>query len=276
MTSLELRIEKMEKQLRLYRILFSVIVVAAGFFLFTSFDNRDQVQNIIKAKEMQVVDESGRVMVSLKKDLKAGNIKIFNEKGSDIVHMLESDAGTGVVVTKTKNGNKACRLIDYSNGEGGLIEVYNKDGLLVSEIGSTTGGGGFLGVKNTSGKRIGEIGATDAQTGYMVLNNANGNYLVRATYTNSTYGGWLGVYNSSGKNIFRISNTTQGADFSLMDHNEKERMNLGITANNDGAISVYNRSNNRISTMGGDNSGNGALNILNSYGQNMNGVWPKQ
>lgn len=276
MSFLEQRLQKMEKQLRLYRYVFSAMLITCGFLIFTAFNNRNQVPALLQAKEFQVVDDAGKVLVSIKKDYNAGNIRINNDKGQNIIHLLKSDAGTGALVTKTANGQFACRLIDYESGTGGLIEVYNKNDKLVGELGSTTNGGGYLGLKNNDEKTIGEMGSTDKNTGYLLVNNSDGKYMFRVTYTNTTNGGWMGMYNSTGNNILKLSTSKLGADISLMDNYEKERMSIGITDNNDGVISIYNRNSTRISVMGGTTNGDGALNVMNNSGQNMNGLWPKQ
>lgn len=303
MSTLEQRMLKLERRLRMYQIVFAAIIIAGSFFVLTAFNKKTTAPSLIQAKEFQVVDDNGKVLISLKKNVDAGNIKIFDEKGSNIIEMKNSDGGTGVIATKNKKGNLACQLTSYKDDQGiddgsgrilvynidgkvvgemgsssnasGIFSVKNSDGIKISELGSTVGGGGWVGVYNNDGKEVGEMSMTDGKTGYIGLNNSNGSTLFKVTYTSGTNGAWMGLYNSNGKNIFRVATNDNGGRASLFDNNENEMVHLGITSANDGILSLFNHLNNRICVLGPDDNSNGVLNVMNSAGQNMNGLWPK-
>lgn len=303
MPTLEQRMLKLERRLRMYQIAVVAIIIAGCFFALTAFNGKTNAPDLIQAKEFQVVDNQGKVLISLKKDVDAGAIKLFDETGSNTIEMKSSDGGTGVIATKNKSGNVACQMSSYKDDAGkddgsGRLLLYNKDGKMVDEIGSTSNangvflvkntegikiselgstetGGGWLGVFNSEGKEVGEMSQTDAKTGYIGLNNVDGSTMFKVTYTSSTNGGWMGLYNNYGKNIFRVSSADNGGRASIFDNNENEMVHLGIASTNDGIVSVFNHLNNRICVLGPDDNSNGVLNVLNSAGQNMNGVWPK-
>lgn len=252
MSTLEKRLEKMEKQLRFYRWMFTFLFISAGFLVFTAFNSKQTVPALLKAKEFQVVDDYGRVLVSMKKDYDAGNIRINNTKGGNIINMLKSDAGTGTILTKTENGTFAVRLVGYDDGKGGKVEVYSQQGKVVTTLGSTDRSTGYIGVKNSNDKDMFEV-----------------------TYGDTYYGGWAGVFDYSGNNVARMNAGEKGGQLRVFNSDSKEMVVLGITSGGDGVVSVYNNLNNRICVLGPDASSNGLLNVLNKYGSNMNGVWPK-
>ena len=85
MSTIETRLLKLERKLRFYQLGITVILIGAGFFVVTAFNNRNAAPDLIQAKEFQVVDANGKVLISLKKDNSAGNIKMYTQTGSNIV-----------------------------------------------------------------------------------------------------------------------------------------------------------------------------------------------
>ena len=281
MSTIENRLAKLERKLRFYQLGVTVILIGAVFFIVTAFNNKNAAPDLIQAKEFQVVDANGKVLISLKKDYKAGNIKMYSETGSNIIDMRNSDGGTGIIITKNKSGNMACRLTSYKDDAGnddgsGKIEVYNKDGKLVSEVGSLNNGSGYFAVKNSLGTKVSEMSSTESSGGWIGVYNNNG-YEVGQMSTTTGNTGFLGLYNETGKDMFKVTYTTGLAEGSLSIYNSSgdEQINLSTTTNHDGVISVYNHLKNRVCVLGADNNSNGVLNVKNSAGEKMNGVWPK-
>ena len=206
MTTLEIKLTKLENKLRFFQFAFVLIILIAVFFIITGF-NRNPVTDLIQAKKIQVVDDDGNVLVSL----------------------WSSTLGDGTISTRSKNGKLATRMIS-STGGGGVLEIYNSDEKIVSTLETT-----------------------DKGTGYLSLKNSNGNDLFKVTYTSGNYGGWLGMYNYSGVNTFSATTAEDGGC----------RFNM------------YNKNNIRVCYLGTTDAGDGCLNVYNSAGQNLNGVWPK-
>jgi len=250
MSTIEQRLTKLERRLRLYQGVILVLLLSGIFLVITSFDSK--VADVISAKEFRVVDDNGKVYIAMKRDVDAGRIEVY-ANGSSIVQILKSDAGTGVVATRNKTGNLACRLGNFSTGDG-VVQAYNSNNIAVAELGSTDIGSGYIGVKNKAGT----------------------NYLFKVTYTNDNFGGWMGLYNNNNTNTIRLSTTDNGCG-SMEVYNSAAYSVVGISAdkNNDGALNIYNRSNNRICVLAGDDNGNGVLNVYDTYGGNLNGVWHK-
>ncbi len=230
MSTLENRLEKLERRLRFYQIGITAIILTGVLLVVTAFNKKNPVPDLVQAKEFQVVDDNGKVYASMKQHDGYCDFKIYNGQGSQIIRLTESTNGYGAVMTSDKYGTSAVNIMGVTGNEGGSINVFNK-----------------------SGKIIDEIGVTNTSTGYLGVYNSSGSDLFKVTYTAENNGGWLGLYNANNKEMITLSNTNV----------------------NDGVVSVYNHSNNRICVLGGDVSGNGVLNVLNSAGLNMNGVWPK-
>ncbi|HYM94780.1 MAG TPA: hypothetical protein VET23_11620, partial [Chitinophagaceae bacterium] len=118
MHTLEKRLEKLERRVRSYQLTFIGIIIAAGFLIITAFGNKNAAPDLIQAKEFQVVNDQGRVLVSLRSDGNAGNINLYDGTGADFINLLSSAAGTGIIVTKNKKGDIACRLTHYNDDAG--------------------------------------------------------------------------------------------------------------------------------------------------------------
>jgi hypothetical protein len=203
---IEKRLQRLERSNRLYRIFLFIVLGASAYFITTGFTESRVVEEVIKAKEFQVVDSYGKVLMSLRKDAEAGQLDMYNTSGTKLLSLTTSDGGAGTIIGRDMNGKKIYRMINVKGG-GGSVCVYNSNEVL-----------------------SGDLTITDRNTGYLELNNSDGNKMLRFTYGNGSTAGIMSVYNSLG---------------------------------------------NRIIVMGSDASENGVLNVLNRYGEGMNGVWPK-
>ncbi len=149
-------------------------------------------------------------------------------------------------------GNVLVSLMTSDMGNGTILTLTKK-GKTTTRLVSTLTGNGMLEVYNSDEEIVSKLGTTDRKTGYLSLKNSNGNDLFTVTYTSGNYGGWLGLYNNAGINTFQ---TSTGDDGSC-------RLNM------------YNGNNTRICYLGTTAAGDGCLNVYNSVGQNLNGVWAK-
>jgi hypothetical protein len=215
MLHIEKRLEKLERKIRLYQFAFVSIILLGGLITITAF-KKNTVPDLIQAKEFQVVDDDGKVFVSIKKGYGSGDIAVYNLIGTDIIHLLKSDAGTGVILTRNGNGNFACRLAGYTDG-GGKLEIYNSKDKIADEIGYNT-----------------------ADAGYVALSSENGNKMIEMTSSNSGNG----VYNSyddKGNNIIIMGGTSQhDGTINFFNRNRYKICALGGDDNANGALNIYN------------------------------------
>jgi hypothetical protein len=198
MLTLEKRLEKLEKKLRIYQFAFMAIILAGGFLVITAFNKKVPVPDLIQAKEFQVVDDQGKTFISLKKDYDAGSIKVYNTEGTALID-LYSTAGTGAILTKTQTGKFACYIGAYNTGAA-YIKIYNINEKAVDEIGSTSNDYGYVGVNNTNEDNILSITTTSYGDGIVSVYNRYKNRICVLGPDN--YGnGLLNILNSSGQNM---------------------------------------------------------------------------
>lgn len=199
MTTLEQRMEKLEKRLRFYQIAFIAILLAGGFFIVSGFNKKSQVPDLIQAKGFQVVDDQGRALVSLKNGGTAGEIAIYDQAGTKLLNFYRTSSGTGGIITKSQNNRFACYIGAYTNGSG-QIKVYNTQEKAVDEIGSTTSDNGYFGVMNNKETEILSITSTANSDGIVsVYNRFKNRIAVLGPDDNGN--GVLNVLNSSGQNM---------------------------------------------------------------------------
>ena len=103
MSTLEQRMEKMEKTIRNYRIAFVAVFLPAIVLIF-SFAHKDPVSDIVKAKTFQVVDDYGAVLATLTSKSNAGQLIISDSRGNKLINMLRSDGGTGAIAVFDDKG----------------------------------------------------------------------------------------------------------------------------------------------------------------------------
>lgn len=174
---IEQRLNKLESNVRLYKQIIFGLVGVVAFVVFMSFNQKSVLEDVVKAKEFQVVDEYGRVYMSLKKDAGAGQMDLFNSSGTKVLSLTTSDGGAGTVIGRDANGKKIYRLINVK------------------------GGGGSVGVYNSNETMVDELTITDRNTGYLEVNNADGNKMLVCTYGSGSSSGIFSVYNSQNNRI---------------------------------------------------------------------------
>ena len=199
MSTLEQRMEKLEKKLRIYQLAFISILLAGGFFIVSGFNKKNQVPDLIQAKGFQVVDDQGRALVSLKGYDNAGNIRIYDQNGTTLLEAYQNDAGAGAIITKSKDSKYACYVGSYTNGAG-QIKVYNSSEKAVDEIGSTISDYGYLGVNNAAESNILSISSTSNGDGVVSVSNRYKNRIC-ILGPDDNGNGLLNVMNSSGQNM---------------------------------------------------------------------------
>jgi hypothetical protein len=127
--SIEQRLEQVERQTKRLRMavvvlaaaLCGVVSMAATRWEFSEFD-------VIRAKSIQVINKSGKSVVSLDAIAsdQAGMIRTFSSSGRMLIHIGTTENG-GYISVNNKTGEAIADIAadDYGNGE---IGAYNRKG----------------------------------------------------------------------------------------------------------------------------------------------------
>src|SRR5438067_3464825 len=101
---IEQRLNKLESNVRFYKQIIIGLIAVIGVVAFMSFTKKATVEDVVKAKEFQVVDDYGRVYLSLKKDQGAGQVDLFNSSGTKLLTLTSSDGGAGTIIGRDAAG----------------------------------------------------------------------------------------------------------------------------------------------------------------------------
>lgn len=220
MNPLEQRLQKLEKTLGMYRMVFSSSMIILIAVVLISSGKKDEVPDIIKAKAFQVVDNSGNVLV-----------------------LINKEKGSGQLATYSSNGQKLVRLFT-SESNAGAINTFDPNGNLNFKITNNVKGGGYLAMYNTALKEVVELGVLNTSDGYLQVNDNNGDKLAKLTAT--TEGGGHFSLTKAGKETLTMSAATPGGRFSIFDNNEVRIGYFGAQSDKSCNLSVYNNSGTRI------------------------------
>jgi len=221
--SLEQRVAQLEKNNRFYRLCFAGSLLVVAGLVFMSFNNKKTVPDVIEARAFHVVDDKGKVIVKINKEDGNGQLTTFTPAGKKLVSLFTSDGG------------------------GGGINTFDKNGEVIFKVTRTTEGGGYLALFNGGLQEIAELGVTDAESGYFRLNDRNGKKQVWMTYTKDG-GGYLSLSRED-QEMFRFSTPAVG-----------------------GRLGIYNSANTRIAYIGTQDTKDGNITIWNSGGTRTGGV----
>ncbi len=122
--SIEQRLERLERQNRwLKGGLASLVVVLAAGVLF-GFASQQEIPDLIKARQFQVVSEDGLVLVKLEGTLGRvglrGTVETLNGKGQELVRLLATKDGGGAVWTLNAEGQSLVLLGADPDGRGAV------------------------------------------------------------------------------------------------------------------------------------------------------------
>jgi len=197
MNQIELRIEKLEKNLRTYRLLFGLAVVAVCSLLLMSSGRKNDVPDIVKAKAFQIVDDNGNVLVLINKERGNGQVATYSTKGQKLVRLFTSDGGAGAINTFDPNGKLNFKVTRTTEG-GGYMALYNSSENEVMEVGVTKSDAGYLQINDNLGNKLGWLTKASGGGGYLSLSANNKEAAVLST---SSVGGRLSLYNGQEKRV---------------------------------------------------------------------------
>ena len=216
MTNIELRMNRLEKQVRIYRILAFVLVIGFSGVLITGFKDKTAAPDVIKAKSFQVVNDNDVVIAE-----------------------MNSESGNGQITTMTPTGKKLFQAFTVTGGGGG-INTFDKDGEVNFKVTRTTDGGGYMALFNENRKEIFEVGTTTANSGYFRINDKYGEKLAWLTYTEGG-GGYFSLSGKNNQELIKLSTPDAGGRVGIY-NGDKKRINfLGAMDNQDGNITVYDK-----------------------------------
>lgn len=156
MSNIETRLAALESKVRIYQLALAAIILSSGFFILTSFNKQKAAPDLIQAREFQVVDVNGKVLVSLKKDTTGGgHINIFNSTGTDVLYMHAGYKGGGIALSDN-DGNSGVVTAITEDGHG-VLNVYNKSNKRICAVGGDANGNGVLNVYNSAGEKMNGI-----------------------------------------------------------------------------------------------------------------------
>ena len=203
-TTIEGRILKMERSLRIYRGIFAASFLLIGFLVISSFKEKQSAPDRLQAKAFEVVDDYGNVLVKIGAYKNAGVVTLYTDRGKAIVDILKNVDGNGAVVGYNRNESIAYRLTGTSTG-GGTMELNNSNGKEVVYAGPTSSNGGLITIYNASGDQIVTTGQTAEQNGVINIYNRYTrriNAMGGDSDNNGVFNGW----NNSGTKTVQLPN----------------------------------------------------------------------
>ena len=148
METIETRLQRLERQNRIYRNLF--ILAGLALVAAVSYGATKPVPEVIRARKFEAVNEGGTVVIKLTQRRNNGEIKILNEDRKSGVRLGIANDGSGRIGLFSKEGKELVRLGSTSNGGG--IEIGNKTGERVVQLHVDEYGNGVVGAFSRKGR----------------------------------------------------------------------------------------------------------------------------
>jgi len=95
MLPIEQRLIKLEKDIRIYRIVFVSVICITLAFVLMSNEKKAIAPAKIQAKAFEVVDDAGNVLMTLNNEDDGGAITTYNKAGKKLTSLFTSDGGGG-------------------------------------------------------------------------------------------------------------------------------------------------------------------------------------
>lgn len=215
MQLLEQRLHKLEKNIKIYRIVFGSTLCFVLAFILMSNEKKTSVPEKIQAKSFQVVNNSGNVLAELGTENNNGYLATYTPQGKKLVYLFTSDGG------------------------GGGLNTFDNDGDVNFKVTRTTDGGGYMALFNGDRTEIFEAGTTIANSGYLQVNDEYGQKLAWITFTEGG-GGYFSLMGRNHKEYLRFSTPNAGGRIGVYNENDTRIGYLGAQENKDGNLTIYN------------------------------------
>jgi hypothetical protein len=113
----------------------------------------DEPANLVRAREIQLVNTKGGVVGRLATDLGGGGMfELKREDGTLIATALRGDFNQGGVAVGNEKGDAVAVLGSSPPGHGGLLQLVNKERVVLLATGGEDGGGQII-LLGADGKR---------------------------------------------------------------------------------------------------------------------------
>lgn len=128
MLSLEFRVQRLERQLRFYRLIF--LLFLAGLLALVSAGAAKGPPDVIRARRVEVIDRRGKAMVTLKTTRNGGVVQTLGNDGRSGVSLGAGSNG-GYVAVRDDKPTLFPRVELSTDDTGGLLAVRNWHGFAV-------------------------------------------------------------------------------------------------------------------------------------------------
>ena len=196
--SLGQRIAGVEKQNRRLKWGMTALCVVGVAAFVVGQAAPEEVPDVIRAKQFEVVNEAGVSVVTLRSWELGGWIETRNRQGKHLFTVAATNRGDGSLGIYSAEGKRLVGLLSTEDGLEGMIFTHNAQGRELVSIGATRRGQGAVVTYNGKGTELVRLAAVEGGDGAAFVRNAEGKDLL--TLTSLTDGtGAVSVYDPTGR-----------------------------------------------------------------------------
>lgn len=168
-------------------------------------------------------------------------VYLNNRSGNQIAEIKADEFSNGMLTLKSALNNPTVQIKSNEN-TGGLINVFNSNGLITTQLTNSTAGNGIkagngkLVLNSVDNNRVLQLETNTTGGGVLRLYNVEGTEALRLT-TFNTYGGSVSVNNRAGLNVGELHSSSEGnGRLFLYSANDKPTVSLATNTSNGGGI----------------------------------------
>lgn len=173
MRSVEDRLVVLERANRMQRRI--VVALAASVIALVSMGAGSGPSDVVQARRMEVVDGSGKILISLEARDGRGVLELQNEEGQRSA-LLSNTPDGGALALFDERAHQVVMV--GADADGGMVETSAADGRTLVRLGSGTVAGGALATFGKGGQKLVELGATSDGDGTVATFDAKGGALL--------------------------------------------------------------------------------------------------
>jgi len=205
MTTLEQRLEKLEKKVTFYRRIATGVTLILCAMAFFAFNEKFNPPDVLQARRIEIVDDYGKVYVRMEKNANGGYIENYNNNGKFTFNTNVHNTGHGQLYVGDGRGYSNL-YVGESTAGGGYLGVLSDGNYYVAEMGNANSdGGGYLEVNDKYGNSKGTLFANKNGEGAMEFYNSNNTRIIYMGATTTSWGG-LWLYNNYGQQVAKLPN----------------------------------------------------------------------
>lgn len=151
MSTIESRISRIESQLKLYRGLTVLLLIAVAALL--GLGAGQTPPEVIRAKRFEMVNDEGIALVAMRPTSLGGAIGVFTAKGAVAAVLTTDESGGGLLNILSGQGrNGVLMLGSNADTTGGAVTVYNNEEREIITLRPSPLGHGIVGAWDGHGK----------------------------------------------------------------------------------------------------------------------------